>query len=91
MDSVASFSFWVVGVMVMLAGQVLGLAWVITRYKNKFNSMKTEEPSSDPSVALDVFLLSLKCEMNGTSQGRGGLYSVIWIPIMDPDYRSRPI
>ena len=26
MDSVASFSFWVVGVMVMLAGQVLGSA-----------------------------------------------------------------
>ena len=26
MESVASFSFWVVGVMVMLAGQVLGLA-----------------------------------------------------------------
>ena len=26
MDSVASFSFWVVGVMAMLAGSVLGLA-----------------------------------------------------------------
>ena len=26
MDSVASFSFWVVGAMVMLAGQVLGSA-----------------------------------------------------------------
>ena len=22
--------------------------------------------------------------------GRGGLYSVIWIPILDPDYRYRP-
>ena len=27
---------------------------------------------------------SFKCEMNGTSQG--GLYSVIWILILDPDY-----
>ena len=38
------------------------------------------------SVALDVFLSSLKCEMNGTSQGMGGLYSVIWITILDPDF-----
>ena len=42
----------------------------ITTYKNKFNSIKTKEPSSDLSVALDVFLSSLKCEMNGISQGR---------------------
>ena len=28
--------------------------------------------------------------MSGTSQGRGGLYSVMWIPILDPDYRYRP-
>ena len=47
------------------------LCVVITTYKNKFNSIKTEGPSSDLSVALDVFLSSLKCEMNGTSQGRG--------------------
>ena len=43
MDSVDFFSFWVVEVMVMLAGQVLGVAVVcvvITRYKNKFNSIK---------------------------------------------------
>ena len=47
------------------------LCVVITTYKNKFNSIKTEGPSSDLSLALDVFLSSLKCEMNGTSQGRG--------------------
>ena len=41
------------------------------------------------AVALDVFLSSLKCEMSGTSQV-GGLYSVIWIQILDPDYRYRP-
>ena len=44
-DSVASFSFWVVGVMVMLAGQVLGSAVFcveITTYKNKFNSIKNK-------------------------------------------------
>ena len=35
------------------------------------NSIKTKVPSSDLSVALDVFLPSVKCEMNGTSQGRG--------------------
>ena len=28
--------------------------------------------------------------MNGTSQGREYLYSVIWIPILDPDSRYRP-
>ena len=53
------------------------LCVVITTYKNKLNSIKTEGPSIDLSVALDVFLSSLKCEMNGTSQGRGGLYTVI--------------
>ena len=37
---------------------------------NIFNSIKTKGPSSDQAVALDVFLSSLKCEMNGTSQGR---------------------
>ena len=40
------------------------------RYNKKFNSIKNK-PSSDLSVALDVFLSSLKCEMNGISQGRG--------------------
>ena len=44
----------------------------ITTYKNKFNSIKTKGPSCNLSVALDVFLLSLKCEMNGISQRRGG-------------------
>ena len=76
MDSEASFSFWVVGVMVMLAGQVLvSAAFCELKSQHiKINStqQKTKGPSSDLSVALDVFLSSLKCEMNGTSQGRGG-------------------
>ena len=55
-----------------------------------FSSIKTKGPSSDLSFALDVFLSSLKCEMNGTSQGRGGLYSATWIPILDPNYRYQP-
>ena len=50
---------------------------------------KTKGPSSDQAVVLDVLLSSLKYEMSGTSQGRG-LYSVIWIPILGPDYRYRP-
>ena len=37
-----------------------------------------------------ISLSSLKCEMNGTLQGRGGLYIVIWIPNLDPDSRYRP-
>ena len=41
------------------------------RYNKKLNSIKTKKPSSDLSVALDVSLSSLKCEMNGISQGRG--------------------
>ena len=40
-------------------------------YNKKLNSIKNKKPSSDLSVALDVFLSSLKCEMNGTSQGMG--------------------
>ena len=28
--------------------------------------------------------------MSGTSQGSGGLYGVIGIPILNPDYRYRP-
>ena len=40
MDSVASFSFWVVGVMVKLAGQVLGSAvfYVLKSQHRKINS-----------------------------------------------------
>ena len=73
MDSVASFSFWVVGGDACWAdaGFYCLLCVEITGYKNKFNSIKTKGPSSDLSVALDVFLSSLKCELNGTSQGRG--------------------
>ena len=47
------------------------LSLQIIMYNKIFNSIKTKGPSSDLSVALDVFLSSLKCEMNGTSQGRG--------------------
>ena len=81
MDSVAFFSFWVVGVMVMLAGQVLGLAVFcveITTYKNKFNSKNQKDPqviyqlllmcSCHLSVALDVFLSSLS-SFNKESRG----------------------
>ena len=32
-------------------------------YNKKLNSIKTKRPSSDLSVALDVFMSSLKCEM----------------------------
>ena len=53
------------------AGLCCLLCVEITRYKNKFNSVKTKLPSSDLSVDLVVFLSSLKCEMNDTSQGRG--------------------
>ena len=38
---------------------------------NIFNSIKTKGPSSDQAVVLDVLLSSLKCDMSGTSQGRG--------------------
>ena len=41
------------------------------KYNKKFNSIKTKNPSNDLSVALDMFLSSLKCEMNGISQERG--------------------
>ena len=53
------------------AGFCCLLCLEIIIYNKMFNSIKTKGPSSDLSVALDVFLLSLKCEMNGTSQGRG--------------------
>ena len=68
MDSVASFSFWVVGV-VALAGQVLGSAIFcleIMMYNNILNSIK-KGPSSYQAVALGVLLASLKYEMSGTS------------------------
>ena len=77
MDSVASFSFCVVGVgvMVMLAGQMLGSAVfcvlkISSTIKIKLNKNQ-KKPSNDPSVALDVFLSSLKCEMNDISHRRG--------------------
>ena len=73
MDSVASVSFWVVGgdgdAGRAGAGFCCLLCVEITTYKNKFNSIKTKGPSSDLSVALDVYL-------NGISQGRGGGYIV---------------
>ena len=53
-------------------------------YNKKLNSIKPKRPSSDLSVALNVFLSSLKCEMNGTSHERG-VYSVIWILTIDTD------
>ena len=37
-----------------------------------------------------MFLSSLKCEMNGTSQGEGGLYSGIWIMILDYNSGYQP-
>ena len=40
-------------------------------YNKIFNSIKTKRPSSELSVALDMFLSSLKCEMSSTSQGSG--------------------
>ena len=87
MDCVASFSFWVVGVDWAVAGFCCLLCLEIMMYNNIFNSIKTKGLSRDQAVALDVLLSFLKCEMSGTSQGRGDLYSVIWIPILDPDYR----
>ena len=58
-----------------MAGQVLGSAvfCVLKSQHIKINSThyKTKGPSSDLSVALDVFLSPLKWEMNGTSQGGG--------------------
>ena len=71
------------------AGLCCFLCVEITTYKIKFNSIKIKEPSNDLSVALDVFLSSLKCEINITSLG-GGLNSVIWISILDPDSGYRP-
>ena len=55
------------------AGFCYLLCFEIMIYNNIFNSIKTKGPSSDQAVALDVLLSSLKCEMSGTSQGRGGL------------------
>ena len=59
------------------AGFCCFLCLEIMIYNNIFISLKTKGPSSDQSVALDVFLSSLKCEMSGTSQERGVLYNVI--------------
>ena len=58
MDSVASFSFWVVGMMVMLAGQVLGsdLFCVLKSQHIKINS--TVKKQKDPQV---IYQLLLKC------------------------------
>ena len=97
MDSVASFSFW--------GGGDAGWAGAgfccleIMMYNNIFNSIKTKGPSSDQAIALDLFPLSLKCEMNGASQGRGGggggggLYSVIrfWIPTIHTDPQKQSV
>ena len=55
------------------AGFCCRLCLEIMMYKNIFNSIKTKGPSSGQAVALDVFLSSLKFEMNGTSQGGGGV------------------
>ena len=42
------------------------------KYNKKLNLIKTKNKNSNNlSVALDVFLSSLKCEMNGISQERG--------------------
>ena len=61
--------------MVMLAGQVLGLPvfCVLKSQDIKINStqLKAKGSSSDLSVALDVFLSSLMCEIKGMSHGRG--------------------
>ena len=58
----------------MLAGQVLGSAvfsvWKISGTITNLTQSKPKRPSSDLSVALDVFLSYLKCEMNGISQGK---------------------
>ena len=87
------------GFLLLLGGGVTVLAgrcWVllfsaeIMMNNNIFNSIKTKGPSSDHAVALDVLLSSLKCDMSGTLQGRRDLYSLIWIPILDPNYRYRP-
>ena len=68
--------------------------------KPSWSSLNSTRPTivskSDLSVARDVFLSSLKCEMKGNITGGGGggggvlLYSMIWIPILDPDHRYRP-
>ena len=84
MDSGTSFSWgwWDDGDAGLAgAGFCCLLCLEIIMYNKIFNSIKTKGPSSDQAIALDVFLSSLKCE------GEGGLYSVIWIMILDPDYR----
>ena len=53
------------------AGLCCLLCLEINMYSKIFNSIKTKGPSCDLSVAVAVFLSSLKCEMNDTSQGRG--------------------
>ena len=45
------------------AGFCCLLCLEIIMYNKVFNSIKTKGPSSDLSVALDVFLSFLKCEM----------------------------
>ena len=59
------------------AGFCCLLCLEIIMYNKIFNSIKTKGPSSDQAVALDVFLSSLKCEINGTSRGGGGGGGVI--------------
>ena len=75
MDSVAFFSFWVVGMMVMLVGQVLGSAVFCVLKLSCTIKIELNKKQKDPQVIyqllFDVFLSSLKCEINGTSQGIG--------------------
>ena len=53
------------------AGFCCLLCLEIMMNNNIFNSIIAKGPSSDQAVTLDVFMSSLKCEMSGTSQGRG--------------------
>ena len=54
------------------AGFYCLLCLEIIIYNKIFNSIKIKGLSSDQVLVLDVFLSTLKYEMNGTSQGRGG-------------------
>ena len=77
------------------AGFCCLLCLEIIMYNKIFNSIKIKGTSSYLSVALDVFPSSLKCEMNGTSQGRG-IYIVrygsrFWISTLDTDPQKQTV
>ena len=88
MDSEASFSFWMVGVVVvigMLARRVLVSVFCVLKISSIIKKLNSKL----------MFLSSLKCEMNVISQGRRGYIvsygSRIWTPTFDTDPQKQSV